>query len=201
MRVCSKWLANPAIEWGDLATLAREMHVRKSLVNNPWEMDAFMSILRARRENVHVNFHCRACVTFKLCYKIASVPCKSADFSLQHGRACTYDGMCKYKGQGLTFTSSSTTKVILGQVFSIATCGSWIHRGVHASTLGCKKGFIKISRLLWSILLKRGRKADKPYDLYWVEISVVPPNRWDLGPSPGCYDSWKLSHNNKSQSF
>ena len=25
-----------------------------------------MSILRARRENVHVNFHCRACATFKL---------------------------------------------------------------------------------------------------------------------------------------
>ena len=27
--------ANPAIEWGDLATLARGMHVRKSLVSYP----------------------------------------------------------------------------------------------------------------------------------------------------------------------
>ena len=39
-----------------------------------------MYILCAHRENVHVNFHCRACATFKFCYKIASVPWKSAIF-------------------------------------------------------------------------------------------------------------------------
>ena len=41
-------------------------------------MDA---IVCPRRENVHVNFHCKVCVTLKFCYKIAWVPCKSDDFS------------------------------------------------------------------------------------------------------------------------
>ena len=47
------------------------------------------------RENVHVSFHCRFCVTLKFCHKIAwvplSVPCNSADFSLVPGRAWTCD--------------------------------------------------------------------------------------------------------------
>ena len=33
-----------------------------------------MAILRARRENMHVNIHCRVCATLKFCYKIAQVP-------------------------------------------------------------------------------------------------------------------------------
>ena len=65
--------ANPASEWEDLATLAREMHVRKSLVSYPQEMHAFMAILRASRDNVHVNFHWGVCATLKFCYKIASI--------------------------------------------------------------------------------------------------------------------------------
>ena len=36
-------------------------------------MDAYVAILRAGRENVHVNFHCRVCVTLIFCNKIASV--------------------------------------------------------------------------------------------------------------------------------
>ena len=66
--------ANNVSKWGDLTTLAREMHMRKSLVSYPREMDAFMAILRACRENVHVSFHCRVCATLKFCYKIARVP-------------------------------------------------------------------------------------------------------------------------------
>ena len=50
--------ANPASQSGDLATLARRLHVCKSLVSYPWDMDAFVVILLARRENVHANFHC-----------------------------------------------------------------------------------------------------------------------------------------------
>ena len=50
------------------------MHMHKSLVSYPWGMDAFLDILRARRENVHANFHCRACATLIFCSKIVSVP-------------------------------------------------------------------------------------------------------------------------------
>ena len=32
-------------------------------------MDAFTGILRAHRENVHVNFHCGVCATLIFCYK------------------------------------------------------------------------------------------------------------------------------------
>ena len=57
--------ANPASEWGYLATLARGMHVHKFFCF-PWDMDAFI-------ETVYVNFHCGVCATLIFCYKIASV--------------------------------------------------------------------------------------------------------------------------------
>ena len=81
----------PASEWGDLATPARRMHVHKSLVSYSSDMDAFIAILHAHRENVHVNFHWGGggggvCATLIFCYKISSValvsPCKSTNFSL-----------------------------------------------------------------------------------------------------------------------
>ena len=50
--------ANPVSEWGALATLARITHVLKSLLNFPWDMDAFVVILCAAENNVHVSFHC-----------------------------------------------------------------------------------------------------------------------------------------------
>ena len=65
---------NNVSNWGEPTTLARRMHVPKSLVSYPCGMDAFVDILRARRKNVHANFHCRVCATSMLCYKIASVP-------------------------------------------------------------------------------------------------------------------------------
>ena len=37
-------------------------------------MNAFVDILRASRDNVHANFHCRNCTTLICCHKIASVP-------------------------------------------------------------------------------------------------------------------------------
>ena len=48
---------NPVSEWGDHATLAKRMHVCKSLVSYSQDMDAFIAILRVRREHVHANFH------------------------------------------------------------------------------------------------------------------------------------------------
>ena len=65
--------ANPASEWGDLATLAREMHVRKSLISYNRYMDAFIGILYAYKENVHVNFYFTVCATLMFCHKITSV--------------------------------------------------------------------------------------------------------------------------------
>ena len=65
--------ANPASEWGDLATLARGMHLRKSLVSHPRDMDAFITILRA-------HFLCVICVIF--CYKFTSLTYVSRKFSL-----------------------------------------------------------------------------------------------------------------------
>ena len=65
---------NNVSKCGEPTTLARRMHLPKSLMSYPWGMDAFVDMLRARRENVHVHFHCRACTTLIFCYKIASVP-------------------------------------------------------------------------------------------------------------------------------
>ena len=65
---------NNVSNWGEPTTLARRMHMLKSLLSYHWGMDAFVDILRARTGNVHVNFHCRACTTLRFCYKIASVP-------------------------------------------------------------------------------------------------------------------------------
>ena len=61
--------ANPASEWGNLATLARRMHMCKSLMRH----GAFIGILHAHRENVHTNFHCSVFVTLIFCYKITSI--------------------------------------------------------------------------------------------------------------------------------
>ena len=60
MRVYKTEHANPASEWEDLATLARRMHVRKSFIGYPLDMDVFTAILCAHRENVHANFPCGA---------------------------------------------------------------------------------------------------------------------------------------------
>ena len=65
--------ANSVTEWGDLATLARGMHMWKSLVGYPRDMDAFIGLLCARREHVNAYFHCRVCLTLIFCYKIANV--------------------------------------------------------------------------------------------------------------------------------
>ena len=64
---------NNVSKYGEPTTLARKMHVPKSLVSYPWGMDAFVDMLHGRRENVHANFHCRACETLIFCYKIVIV--------------------------------------------------------------------------------------------------------------------------------
>ena len=64
---------NPASEWGDLATLARGMHMCKPGISYARDMDAIMGILRACRENVHANFHCGFYAILIFCCKIASV--------------------------------------------------------------------------------------------------------------------------------
>ena len=51
--------ANNISKWREPTTLARRMHVCKSLVSYPWDMDTFIAILCARRENVHANFSLR----------------------------------------------------------------------------------------------------------------------------------------------
>ena len=48
--MCYTARANIASEWGDVATLARRMHLRKSLISYPLDMDALISILRACRK-------------------------------------------------------------------------------------------------------------------------------------------------------
>ena len=65
--------ANPASKGGDLATLTRRMHVRKSLVSYPLDIDAFVAIVFAHRKKVHSNFQCRVCAALIFSYKIGSV--------------------------------------------------------------------------------------------------------------------------------
>ena len=66
-------------------------------------MDAFVEILRARRENVHANFHCRACATLIFCSKIVSVP--SGSLANQAIFLCNQDVLARTMGfkRGLTY--------------------------------------------------------------------------------------------------
>ena len=41
---------NSIDKWGEAKTLARGIHMPKPLVYYPWDMDALVAILRARRE-------------------------------------------------------------------------------------------------------------------------------------------------------
>ena len=56
----------------DLATLARRMHVCKSL-KLPLRHGCVGSHTACTQKNVHANFYCGVCATLIYCYKITSV--------------------------------------------------------------------------------------------------------------------------------
>ena len=82
--------ATPLNEWGGPTNISKENARAQTSLKFPRDIDAFVAILRARREFCECQFSLRGggSVTLIFCYKITcnlSVPCKLADFSLQPG--------------------------------------------------------------------------------------------------------------------
>ena len=50
--------ANNVRKWGEPTALAKRMHECKSLISYTCDMDVFMALLLAHRENAHFNFYC-----------------------------------------------------------------------------------------------------------------------------------------------
>ena len=74
IRECIIWHVQTMISnWGKPTTLARRMHLLKSLVNYPCDMDPFVAILRAHRELCAWPFSLLGLCDLKICYKIARV--------------------------------------------------------------------------------------------------------------------------------
>ena len=94
----------------------------------------FVDMLRARRENVHANFHCCSCAILIFCCKIAGValcvPCKSADFQ---GTLKAHLRVFTTESQGRT---DSAMEIDM-HIFSACTQDSY--KRIHASRVTCER--------------------------------------------------------------